>query len=105
MGVARLAGRHRSRAGPPSWPREEEKADIDKLREENAQLRELVIQLTKLAIKNIVDPPSAPRPKAHSVNAHCTPNKRRAGTPPMQHGRGTDGGYTKGDETIDVHGL
>ncbi len=31
-------------------------ADIGKLLEENAQLRELVIQLTKIAIKNIVDP-------------------------------------------------
>jgi hypothetical protein len=56
MGVARLASRHGSRVGPPSWPRQEVKADIDKLLEENAQLRELVIQLTKLAIKNIVDP-------------------------------------------------
>jgi hypothetical protein len=59
MGVARLASRHGSRVGPPSWPRQEVKevkADIDKLLEENAQLRELVIQLTKLAIKNIIDP-------------------------------------------------
>jgi hypothetical protein len=56
MGVARLASWHGSRAGPPSWPREEEKADIDKLLEENAKLRELVIQLTKLAIKKVVDP-------------------------------------------------
>jgi hypothetical protein len=56
MGVARLAGRHESRVSQPSWPRKEEKADIDKLLEENAQLRELVIQLTKLTIKNIVDP-------------------------------------------------
>ncbi len=31
-------------------------ADIGKLLEENAQLRELVIQLTKIAIKNITDP-------------------------------------------------
>ena len=56
MGVARLASWHGSRVGPPLWPREEEKADIHRLLEENAQLRELVIQLTKLAIKNIVDP-------------------------------------------------
>ena len=33
-----------------------ESADIGKLLEENAQLRELVIQLTKIAIKNITDP-------------------------------------------------
>ena len=56
MGMARLASLHGSRASPPSCPRGEEKADIDKLLEENARLRELVIQLTKLAIKNIVDP-------------------------------------------------
>ena len=29
--------------------------DMDKLREENAQLRELVIQLSKLVIRNVVD--------------------------------------------------
>jgi hypothetical protein len=32
-----------------------EHADIDALREENAQLRELVIHLSKLVIKNVVD--------------------------------------------------
>ena len=31
-------------------------AEIDALREENAQLRELVIHLSKLVIKNVVDP-------------------------------------------------
>jgi hypothetical protein len=33
----------------------DEHADIDALREENAQLRELVIHLSKLVIKNVVD--------------------------------------------------
>jgi hypothetical protein len=32
-----------------------EHADIDALREENAQLRELVIHLSKLVIKNVVN--------------------------------------------------
>ncbi len=32
-----------------------EQADIDALREENAQLRELVIHLSKLVIKKVVD--------------------------------------------------
>jgi hypothetical protein len=32
-----------------------DRAELDALREENAQLRELVIQLSKLVIKNVVD--------------------------------------------------
>ena len=32
-----------------------DRAEVDALREENAQLRELVIQLSKLVIKNVVD--------------------------------------------------
>ena len=56
MGVAQLGRRRRSRARPPAGPREEEKADIDKLLEENAQLRELVVKLTKLALKTMIDP-------------------------------------------------
>jgi hypothetical protein len=40
----------------PLLSRATENADIGKLLEENAQLRELVIQLTKIAIKNITDP-------------------------------------------------
>ena len=55
MGDVRLA--RRSRGDSATWPRAQETADIDRLLEENAQLRELVIQLTKLAIKNIVTPP------------------------------------------------
>ena len=55
MGAAQLGRRRRSRAGPPAGPREEEKADIAKLLEENAQLRELVVKLTKLALKNMIN--------------------------------------------------
>ena len=33
----------------------DERTEVDALREENAQLRELVIQLSKLVIKNVVD--------------------------------------------------
>ena len=33
----------------------DDRAELDALREENAQLRELVIQLSKLVIKNVVD--------------------------------------------------
>ena len=32
-----------------------DRAELDALREENAQLRELVIHLSKLVIKNVVD--------------------------------------------------
>ena len=35
---------------------DDERAEIDALREENAQLRELVIHLSKLVIKKVVDP-------------------------------------------------
>ena len=34
-----------------------EHLDVDALREENKQLRELVIQLSKLVIRNVVDRP------------------------------------------------
>jgi hypothetical protein len=37
-------------------PHDDERAEIDALREENAQLRELVIHLSKLIIKKVVDP-------------------------------------------------
>jgi hypothetical protein len=59
MRDARLMRRQASANDTPSLPRAAENADLSKLLEENAQLRELVIQLTKIAIKNIVDP--APR--------------------------------------------
>jgi hypothetical protein len=35
---------------------DDERAEIDALREENARLRELVIHLSKLVIKKVVDP-------------------------------------------------
>lgn len=57
MGVAGLASRHGSRACPPSWTRDEEKTDIDKLLEENARLQELIVQLTKLAMTNVLEIP------------------------------------------------
>ncbi len=56
MGLAQLGPRRRSRAGPPAGPREEDRSDIYKLLEENARLRELVVKLIKLALKNMIDP-------------------------------------------------
>jgi len=57
MGLAHpLTPRHRRIDGdPPPLRHDLGKADIRALLEENMQLRELVIQLTKLAVKNIVD--------------------------------------------------
>jgi hypothetical protein len=37
-------------------PHDERAAEIEALREENAELRELVIQLSKLVIRKVVDP-------------------------------------------------
>jgi len=34
----------------------DDRAEVDVLREENVQLRELVIHLSKLVIRNVVDP-------------------------------------------------
>jgi len=42
------------RASPPLRV-DDERQDISSIIEENAQLRELVIQLSKLVIKNVVD--------------------------------------------------
>jgi hypothetical protein len=56
MRDARLARRHIPLNDKAPLPHAAANADIGKLLEENAQLRELVIQLTKIAIKNIVDP-------------------------------------------------
>jgi hypothetical protein len=39
----------------PTLTRDNEQIDRDALLKENAELRELVIQLSKLVIKNIVD--------------------------------------------------
>jgi len=59
MRAARLTRQQVPANDAPSLPLAAENVDLSKLLEENAQLRELVIQLTKIAIKNIVDP--APR--------------------------------------------
>jgi hypothetical protein len=48
--------RHREQNGnPPPLQRDIEEADVHALIEENAELRELVIQLSKLVIKNVMD--------------------------------------------------
>jgi hypothetical protein len=57
MRAARLTRQQVPANDTPSLPLAAENVDLSKLLEENAQLRELVIQLTKIAIKNIVDPP------------------------------------------------
>jgi hypothetical protein len=41
-------------ARAPTEPHDD-RTEVDGLREENAQLRDLVIQLSKLVIKNVVD--------------------------------------------------
>jgi hypothetical protein len=56
MGDVRLARRHVQPNGKSSLPAVPDNVDVGKLLEENAQLRELVIQLTKIAIKNIMEP-------------------------------------------------
>jgi hypothetical protein len=56
MGDEKLARLHAGSNGKPSLLPVHDETDVAKLLEENAQLRELVIQLTKIAIKNIVDP-------------------------------------------------
>ena len=54
MGSAHPSRIHERHASPP--PRhDDERVDIGALVEENSQLRELVIQLSKLVIKNVVD--------------------------------------------------
>ena len=45
----------REQRTPPSFWQNEESSDIKVLREENAQLRKLVTELSELLIKNIVD--------------------------------------------------
>ena len=45
----------RRHALPPPFRHENKYVDVPALIEENAQLRELVIQLSKLVIKNVVD--------------------------------------------------
>lgn len=54
--TVRLSPRRGSHVDPQQWSRERDQKDVAALLEENAQLRELVVQLTKLVIKNIIDP-------------------------------------------------
>jgi hypothetical protein len=55
MGSADLqAGTQEPLGRDPTAPNDEQ-ADISALREENARLRKLVIQLSKLVIKNVVE--------------------------------------------------
>jgi hypothetical protein len=55
MGSANLQPGTQDRpARDPTKPHDD-RAEVDALREENAQLRELVIHLSKLVIKNVVD--------------------------------------------------
>lgn len=42
-------------AAPKPDERDNARAEIELLREENRQLRELVIQLSKIVIRNVVD--------------------------------------------------
>jgi hypothetical protein len=56
MGQAPPQLRHRERANdPPPLRRDIDEAEIRALQEENAELRRLVIQLSKLVIKNVMD--------------------------------------------------
>jgi hypothetical protein len=56
VGQARPSTRHHERnADVPPLRRDIELIDVHALQEENTQLRALVIQLSKLVIKNVVD--------------------------------------------------
>jgi hypothetical protein len=55
MGNANLLPSTEVPPAPGPTKPHDERADIDALREENAQLRELVIHLSKLVIKKVVD--------------------------------------------------
>jgi hypothetical protein len=43
-----------------SLRRQGEHVDVEALIEENARLKDLVIQLSKLVVRNVIDPKSAP---------------------------------------------
>ena len=55
MGNANLLPSTEVPPAPGPTKPHDERADIDALREENAQLRELVIHLSKLVIKKVAD--------------------------------------------------
>jgi hypothetical protein len=56
MGSANVPPGAKDPLAPGPTKPHDERAEIDALREENAQLRELVIHLSKLVIKKVVDP-------------------------------------------------
>ena len=60
MGSANLPPGTQDLPAPDQTTPHDDRADIDALREENAQLRELVIHLSKLVITRAVDPKSGP---------------------------------------------
>jgi hypothetical protein len=56
MGESHPTARHEeSKAKLPTLSRNPEKLDTQALRQENAQLRELVVQLSKIVIKVVVE--------------------------------------------------
>jgi hypothetical protein len=56
MGQAHPSARHdESKANLPALARKSEKPKTQALQQENAQLRELVVQLSKLVIKVVID--------------------------------------------------
>ena len=55
MGSVQFPPRRHDRQAAPEATHDKERMDVNALLEENAQLRELVIQLSKLVIKNVVD--------------------------------------------------
>jgi hypothetical protein len=50
------AGLYGRKGERPSTARQDEPLDVDAIVQENAQLRELVIQLSKLVLKGVLDP-------------------------------------------------
>jgi hypothetical protein len=56
MGQAHPSARHdESKANLPPLPRNSEKQETQTLQQENAQLRELVVQLSKIVVKVVID--------------------------------------------------
>jgi hypothetical protein len=55
MGVQPMAKALRQKSKPLPLQSNAESPDVDALKDENARLRELVIQLSELVIKNIID--------------------------------------------------
>ncbi len=56
MGQAHPSARHdESKANLPALERNSEKQDTQTLKQENAQLRELVVQLSKIVVRVVID--------------------------------------------------